>query len=144
MARQWFSDTYAARIFVKIWRICEFRIIMGIMTVLLGCCLSSTLGSRANDYVKTLAIWLHHLSYPSLATQSLSPKYEMINVSVLFPTPSDVSVNGLSFRIGSYHGPPLYQIHISNESQLAAEFWDYQLILLVVFGPWMNHVPGRR
>ena len=33
------------------------------MTGLRGCCLSSTLGSRANDYVKTLAtlgFWLHH------------------------------------------------------------------------------------
>ena len=50
-----FSESYAVRISVKISRICEFRVIMGIMTGLLGCCSSSTLGSRANDYVKTLA-----------------------------------------------------------------------------------------
>ena len=50
-----FGESYAVRISVKIARICEFRVIMGIMTGLLGCCSSSTLGSRANDYV-----WLHH------------------------------------------------------------------------------------
>ena len=50
-----FSESYAARISMEISRMCEFRVIMGIMTVLLGCCSSSTLGSRANDYVKTLA-----------------------------------------------------------------------------------------
>ena len=54
--RRRFSESYAVRISVKIPRICEFRVIMGIMTGLLGCCLSSTLGSRANDYVKTLAM----------------------------------------------------------------------------------------
>ena len=62
--RQRFSESYAVRISVKISRICELRVIMGIMTSLLGCCLSSSLGSRANDYVKTLAtlwFWLHHL-----------------------------------------------------------------------------------
>ena len=51
------------RISVKISRIWEFRIIMGKITGLLGCCSSSTRGSRANDYVKTLAtlgFWLHH------------------------------------------------------------------------------------
>ena len=48
-----FSERYAVRISVKISRICEFRVIMGIMTTLLGCCSSSILGSRANDYVKT-------------------------------------------------------------------------------------------
>ena len=58
--RRWFSESYAVRISVKISRICEFRVIMGIMTGLLGCCSSSTLGSRANDYVKTLGFWLHH------------------------------------------------------------------------------------
>ena len=50
-----FSESYAVRISVKISRICEFSVIMGIMTGLLGCCSSSTLGSRANDYVITLA-----------------------------------------------------------------------------------------
>ena len=41
---QWrFSESYAVQISVKLSRICEF---------LLGCCSSSTLGSRANDYVK--------------------------------------------------------------------------------------------
>ena len=59
---------------------------MGIMTGLLGCCSSSTLGSRANDYVKTLTLgfWLHHLpcslgcwTNNTLAAQSLSPKYSL-------------------------------------------------------------------
>ena len=53
--QRWFSESYAVRISVKISRNCGFRVIMGIMTGLLGCCSSSTLGSRANDYVKTLA-----------------------------------------------------------------------------------------
>ena len=53
--RRRFSESYAVRISVKISQICEFRVIMGIMTGLLRCCSSSTLGSRANDYVKTLA-----------------------------------------------------------------------------------------
>ena len=61
-----FSESYAVRISVKISQICEFRVIMGIMTGLLGCCSSSTLGIRAkDDYVKTLArlgFWLHHSS----------------------------------------------------------------------------------
>ena len=83
--RLWFSESYAVRISVKISRICEFRVIMGIMTGLLGCCSSSTLGSRANDYVKTLAtlgFWLHHSpcslgcwTNNTLAARSLSPKY---------------------------------------------------------------------
>ena len=46
-----FSESYVVRISVKISRICEFCLIMGIMTSLLGCCSSSTLGSRANDYI---------------------------------------------------------------------------------------------
>ena len=50
--RLWFSESYAVRISVKISRICEFRIIMEIMTGLLGCCSSSTLGSRAKHCVK--------------------------------------------------------------------------------------------
>ena len=61
--RLWFSESYGVRISVKISRICEFRVQMGIMTGLLGCCSSSTLGSRANDNVKTLAtlgFWLQH------------------------------------------------------------------------------------
>ena len=79
-----FSESYAVRNSVKISRICEFRVIMGIMTGLLGCCSSSTLGSRANDYVKTLAtlgFWLHHSpcslgcwTNNTLAARSLSPK----------------------------------------------------------------------
>ena len=83
-----FSESYAVRISVKISRICEFRVIMGIMTGLLGCCSSSTLGSRANDYVKTLAtleFWLHHSPCPlgcwtnnTLAARSLSPKYTIL------------------------------------------------------------------
>ena len=78
-----FSESYTVRISVKISRICEFRVIMGIMTGLLGCCSSSTLGSRANDYVKTLAtlgFWLHHSpcslgcwTNNTLAARSLSP-----------------------------------------------------------------------
>ena len=81
-AVQW--ELNAVRISVKISRICEFRVIMGIMTGLLGCCSSSTLGSRVNDYVKTLAtlgFWLHHSpcslgcwTNNTLAARSLSPK----------------------------------------------------------------------
>ena len=47
-----FNETCAARTFVIISQICEIRIIMGIMTGLLGCCSSSTLRSRAIDYIK--------------------------------------------------------------------------------------------
>ena len=50
-----FNESYAVRISLKMSRICEFRVIMGIMTGLRGCCLSSTRGSRANDAVKTRA-----------------------------------------------------------------------------------------
>ena len=61
-AVQW--ELFGTKFGVKMSRICEFRVIMGIMTGLLGCCSSSsTLGSRANDYVKTLAtlgFCLHH------------------------------------------------------------------------------------
>ena len=83
--RPQFSESYAIRISVKISRICEFRVIMGIMTGLLGCCSSSTVGNRANDYVKTLAtpgFWLHHSSCSlgcwtnnTLAARSLSPQH---------------------------------------------------------------------
>ena len=69
---------------VKVSRICEFRVIMGTMTGLLGCCSSSTFGSKANDYVKTIAtlwFWLHHLSCSlgswtkkTLTARSLSTK----------------------------------------------------------------------
>ena len=48
---------------MKISRIGEFCVVMGIMAELLGCCSSSTLGCRENDYVKalaTLGFWLHH------------------------------------------------------------------------------------
>ena len=79
-----FSESYAVRISMKISQICEFRVIMGIMTGLLGCCSSSTLRSKANDYVKTLAMlrfWLHHSpcsfgcwTNNTLAARSLSPK----------------------------------------------------------------------
>ena len=50
-----FSESSVTRISAKISRICEFCIIMGIMTGLRGCCSSSTRGSRGNDTVKTLA-----------------------------------------------------------------------------------------
>ena len=107
-----FSESYAVRISVKISRICEFRVIMGIMTGLLGCCSSSTLGSRANDYVKTLAtlgFWLHHSpcslgcwTNNTLAARSLSPKYIICDAcgvrspslessSVLYISPTDSS-----------------------------------------------------
>ena len=61
--RRRFSESYAVQSSMKISGICEFRVIMGIMTSLLGCCSSSTLGSRTNDDVKTFAtlgFWLHH------------------------------------------------------------------------------------
>ena len=51
--RQRFSESYTVRISVKVSRICESRVIIGIMTGLLGCCSSSTLGSKANDYVRS-------------------------------------------------------------------------------------------
>ena len=41
--RRRFTESYAVRISVKISRICEFRVIKGIMIGLLGCCSSSTL-----------------------------------------------------------------------------------------------------
>ena len=61
--RRRFSESYVVRISIKISRICEFRVIMGIMTGPFGCCSSSTIGSRADDYVKilaTLGFWLHY------------------------------------------------------------------------------------
>ena len=83
-----FSKSCAVQISVKISRICEFRVIMWIMTGLLGCCSSSTLGSRANDYDKTLAtlgFWLHHSpcslgcwTNNTLAARSLPPKYSPV------------------------------------------------------------------
>ena len=90
-----FSESYAVRISVKISRICEFRVIMGIMTGLLGCCSSSSLGSRANDYVKTLAtlgFWLHHSpcslgcwTNNTLAARSLSPNLTIrLSVRILY------------------------------------------------------------
>ena len=48
-----FSESYAVRISVKISRNCEFRVIMGIMTGLLGCCSSSTLGAWCYAQVLT-------------------------------------------------------------------------------------------
>ena len=57
------SESRAAQFSLEISRICEFRVIMGIMTGLLGRCLWSTFGLRANDHVKTLTslgLWLHH------------------------------------------------------------------------------------
>ena len=58
--RRRFSESQVTRISVKISRICVFRVIMEIMTGLLGCCSSSTLGSWANDYAKNftpLGFW---------------------------------------------------------------------------------------
>ena len=70
---------------------------MGIMTGLLGCCSSSTLGSRANDYVKTVAtlgFWLHHSpcslgcwTNNTLAARSLSPN-QLISRSFHVDRPS--------------------------------------------------------
>ena len=89
----WISKNKMAATAVQ-WELCganfrenianyEFRAIMGIMTGLLGCCASSTLASKANDDVKTLAtlgIWLHHSpcclgcwTNNTLAARSLSP-----------------------------------------------------------------------
>ena len=51
-----FSRSYATQFPVEISRICEFCVIMGIMTRLLGRCLLSTLGLRANDYVKKTSL----------------------------------------------------------------------------------------
>ena len=88
-----FSESYAVWISVKILWICEFPVLMGIMTGLLGCCLSNTLGSRANDYVKTLATLrfsLHHLPCSlgcwrnnTLAARSLSPKYSSFSTDMI-------------------------------------------------------------
>ena len=43
------SEFNAARISVKISLFCEFGVTIGMITGLLGCCLSSTLWSRVND-----------------------------------------------------------------------------------------------
>ena len=59
------SESCAARFSVKTSRLCEFRVIIGIMTGLLGRCFLSTLVLSASDYVKTIAslgLWLHHSS----------------------------------------------------------------------------------
>ena len=87
--RRRFSESYGVRTSVKISRICELRVIMWIMTGLLGCCLSSTIGSRVNDNVKilaTLGFWLHHSpcslgcwTNNTLAARSLSPKHTSNN-----------------------------------------------------------------
>ena len=79
-----FNESYVTGNSVKISRICEFCVIMGIMVGLLGCCSSSTLASRANDYVKTLVtlgFWLHRSpcslrcwTNNTLAARSLSPR----------------------------------------------------------------------
>ena len=62
-----FSESYVVRISVKISQICEFRVIMRIMTGLLGCC-------------SMLRFWSHHSSCSlgswtnnTLAARSLSP-----------------------------------------------------------------------
>ena len=81
-AVQWESRT-GSRTPVKMLRIYEVRVKIGTMTDLLCCCSSSTLGIRANDYVKTLVklgFWLHNSSCSigswtnTLANRSLSPK----------------------------------------------------------------------
>ena len=106
--RRRFSESCVVRISVKISRICEFRVMMGIMTGLLGCCLSSTLGSRANDYVKTMrGFWLHHSpcslgcwTNNTLAARSLSPKPDL-------PTTNYRPATHYSFRLIITHFNPL-------------------------------------
>ena len=83
--RRRLSESYAVRISVKTSRIWEFRVIWEQWPV--GCCSYSTLGSRANDYVKnltTLGFWLHHSPWSlgcwtnnTLAAWSLSPNPSM-------------------------------------------------------------------
>ena len=83
--RRRFSASYAARISVKVSQISEFRAIMGIKTGLLGCCSSSTLGSRANDNV-----WLHHSPCSSGAgwTTSSQPGHDPLNQTHIFILPN--------------------------------------------------------
>ena len=71
------------------WKYREFfSFVLVIMTGLLGCCSSSTLRSRSNDYVKTLGFWLHHSpcslecwTNNTLVALSLSPKQAIIWIS---------------------------------------------------------------
>ena len=103
-----FSESCVVRISAKISRICEFRVIMGIMTGLLRCCSSSTRGSRANDYVKTTqGFWLHHSpcslgcwTNNTLAARSLSPKPDL-------PTTNYRPATHYSFRLIITHFNPL-------------------------------------
>ena len=58
-----FNGSCSAQFSVQMSRMCEFRVIMGIMTGLLGCCLWSTLGLREDAFFKSIAslwFWLHH------------------------------------------------------------------------------------
>ena len=73
--RRRFSESYAVRISVKISQICEFRVIMGIMTSLLGCCSSSTLGFWLHHSHCSLGCWTNN----TLAARSLSPNYNPKN-----------------------------------------------------------------
>ena len=109
MATAAFSESYAARISMKIFRICEFRVSMWIMTSLLGCYSCSTLGSRANDYAGVLTAsfdLLPRMTNNTLAAQLLSPKYFFpetaiwINCCHIHPSiPNIYSVNaGVDFR----------------------------------------------
>ena len=125
--RRRFSESCAVRISVKILRIWEFRAIMGIMTGLLGCCSSSTLGSRANDYVKTLATlhWLHYSpcsrgcwTNNTLAARSLSPNEALCMIS----NPSvnsnwshspETLNSGKNWRLKYNRAPLLYYIKLS-------------------------------
>ena len=82
--RRRFSESYAVQISVKISRICEFRVIMGIMTGLLWCCSSSTSGAGGMITSKpSLRLSFDCIIRPApsgagtintLADRSLSPK----------------------------------------------------------------------
>ena len=56
-SRRRFIESYATRIWVKISEICEFRVTIMITNELLGGCLRSNRGLRANDYVCP-GLWL--------------------------------------------------------------------------------------
>ena len=144
-----FSESYAVRISVKISRICEFRVIMGIMTGLLGCCSSSTLGSRANDYVKTLAtlgFWLHHSpcslgcwTNNTLAARSLSPnEYCLIYIYSLHIIMIYHIIARIQYTNSSNWNeqPKIYLLHVGQSMpflinyQLTGTWWRYLLLIL--------------
>ena len=83
----WISKNKMAAMAVQ-WELCG--VIMGIMTGLLWCCSSSTLGSRANDYIKTLAtllLWLHQIALLPQVLDEQQPRSPVITPKHKEPSP---------------------------------------------------------